>query len=142
MVLGVRRVAIFAVILLGYVYYRAAGDAALAAIGLLSFAAIAQIAPAFLGAMIWRRGTAAGASAGLVVGFGVWVYTLLIPSIAWEIRPFADLIASGAFGFSWLRPTAMFGLDLPQLTHGVLWSLGLNLAAYIGVSLWRPATAR
>ena len=35
----------------------------------------------------------------------------------------------------------MFGLDLPQLTHGVLWSLGLNLAAYIGVSLWRPATA-
>ncbi|MGY6568253.1 MAG: PAS domain-containing hybrid sensor histidine kinase/response regulator [Salinarimonas sp.] len=141
MVLGVRRVAIFGVILLGYVYYRAAGDAALAAIGLLSFAAIAQIAPAFLGAMFWRRGTAAGASAGLVVGFAAWVYTLLIPSIAWEMRPFADLIATGPFGFDWLRPTAMFGLDLPQLTHGVLWSLGLNLAAYIGVSLLRPTTA-
>ncbi len=141
MVLGVRRIAIFVVILLGYVYFRAAGDAALAAIGLLSFAALAQIAPAFLGGMIWRRGTAAGAVAGLSLGFGVWVYMLLVPSIAWEIRPFADLIAYGPFGLAWLRPTAMFGLDLPQLTHGVLWSLGANLAAYITVSLMRPTTS-
>lgn len=141
MVLGVRRVAIFVVILLGYVYYRAAGDAALAAIGLLSFAAVAQIAPAFLGGMIWRKGTAAGASAGLVVGFVVWIYTLLLPSIAWEVRPFADLIAHGPLGISWLRPTAMFGLDLPQLTHGVIWSLGLNLATYIAVSLMRAPSS-
>ncbi len=141
MVLGVRRIAIFVVILLGYAYFRAAGDAALAAIGLLSFAAVAQIAPAFLGGMIWRRGTAAGAVAGLTLGFAVWVYTLLVPSIAWEIRPFADLIAHGPFGLAWLRPTALLGLDLPQLTHGVLWSLGLNLGAYIAVSLMRPTTS-
>lgn len=141
MVLGVRRIAIFGVILLGYAYFRAAGDAALAVIGLLSFAAVAQIAPAFLGGMIWRRGTAAGAVAGLTLGFVIWVYTLLVPSIAWEIRPFADLIANGPFGLTWLRPTALFGLELPQLTHGVLWSLGLNLAAYIAVSLMRPTTS-
>ncbi|MCC5977655.1 MAG: hybrid sensor histidine kinase/response regulator [Salinarimonas sp.] len=141
MVLGVRRVAIFVVILLGYVYFRAAGDAALAAIGLLSFAAVAQIAPAFLGGLIWRRGTAAGAVAGLSLGFAVWVYTLLLPSIAWEVRPFADLITYGPFGLAWLRPTAMFGLDLPQLTHGVLWSLGVNLAAYVIVSLMRATTS-
>ena len=141
MVLGVRRIAIFVVILLGYVYFRAAGDAALAAIGLLSFAAVAQIAPAFLGGMIWRRGTAAGAVAGLTLGFAVWVYTLLLPSIAWEIRPFADLIAHGPFGFAWLRPTALFGLELPQLTHGVLWSLGVNLAAYVTVSLMRTPSS-
>lgn len=134
MVLGVRRVAILLVILLGYVYYQAAGDAALAAIGLLSFAALAQIAPAFLGGLVWRGGTAAGASAGLVVGFCMWVYTLLLPSISWEIRPMADLIAHGPFGVDWLRPTALFGVELPQLTHGVLWSVGLNLAAYFGVS--------
>ena len=141
MVLGVRRIAIFVVILLGYAYFRAAGDAALAAIGLLSFAAVAQIAPAFLGGMIWRKGTAAGASAGLVTGFVVWIYTLLLPSIAWEVRPFADLIAYGPFGISWLRPTAMFGLELPQLTHGVIWSLGLNLATYIAVSLMRAPSS-
>ena len=64
-VIGVRRVSIVVVILLGYVYYRASGEAALAAIGLLSFAAIAQVAPAFLGGLIWSRGTALGASVGL-----------------------------------------------------------------------------
>ena len=65
-VLGVRRVSIVVVILLAYAYYRASGEAALASIGLLSFAAIAQIAPAFLGGLIWSRGTALGASVGLV----------------------------------------------------------------------------
>ena len=45
--LAVRRAAIFVILLLAYVYYRSAGDAQLATIGLLSFAAIAQLAPAF-----------------------------------------------------------------------------------------------
>src|SRR5215218_287271 len=66
-VIGVRRVAIFVVTLLGYAYYRAAGDAGLAAIGLLSFAAVAQVAPAFFGGLFWSRGTALGASAGLAI---------------------------------------------------------------------------
>ena len=49
------------ILLLAYLYYRSAGDAQLASIGLLSFAAIAQLAPAFFGGLIWRRGTARGA---------------------------------------------------------------------------------
>ena len=47
LLLTARRVAIFAILLLAYMYYRMAGDAQLASIGLLSFAAIAQLAPAF-----------------------------------------------------------------------------------------------
>ena len=43
-----------------------AGDAQLASIGLLSFAAIAQLAPAFFGGLIWRRATARGALAGMI----------------------------------------------------------------------------
>src|ERR687897_96739 len=97
-ILGVRRVAIVVVLLLAYVYYRGSGEAALAAIGLLSFAAIAQIAPAFFGGLFWARGTALGASAGLVIGFAVWAYTLLLPSIAWDGGFWADLIAGGPFG--------------------------------------------
>ncbi len=139
-VLGVRRIAIVLVIMLAYVYYQAAGEAALAAIGLLSFAAIAQIAPAFFGGLTWRRGTSTGASAGLVVGFLVWGYTLLLPSIAWEMHIFANLVAHGPAGISWLRPTALFGVDLPQLTHGVLWSLSLNLLAYVGFSYIRKTS--
>lgn len=140
-VLGMRRISIVVVILLAYAYYRASGEAALAAIGLLSFAAIAQIAPAFLGGLIWSRGTALGASVGLTVGFVTWAYTLLLPSLVWDGVFWSDVVVTGPFGIVALKPTALFGVDLPQLTHGVVWSLTLNIIAYIGFSLWRPVTA-
>jgi len=140
-VLGIRRIAIVAVILLGYVYYRASGDAALAAIGLLSFAAIAQIAPAFFGGLFWSRGTALGASMGLGVGVLTWAYTLLLPSLVWGEAIWSRLATDGPFGITALKPIALFGIDLPQLTHGVLWSLGLNTLFYIVFSLVKPASA-
>ncbi|MBF9195739.1 PAS domain-containing hybrid sensor histidine kinase/response regulator [Microvirga terrestris] len=140
-VIGVRRISIVVVILLGYVYYRASGEAALAAIGLLSFAAIAQVAPAFLGGLIWSRGTALGASVGLVVGFITWAYTLLLPSLVWDGVFWSDVVVTGPFGITVLKPTSLFGVDLPQLTHGVIWSLTLNILCYIAFSLWRPVTA-
>ena len=140
-VIGVRRVSIVFVILLAYAYYRASGEAALASIGLLSFAAIAQIAPAFLGGLIWSRGTALGASVGLVVGFVTWAYTLLLPSLVWDGVFWSDVVVTGPFGIAALKPTSLFGVDLPQLTHGVVWSLTLNVLTYIGFSLWRPVTA-
>jgi len=140
-VIAVRRISIVLVILLGYVYYRASGEAALAAIGLLSFAAVAQVAPAFLGGLIWSRGTALGASMGLIVGFLMWLYTLLLPSLVWDGVFWSDVVVSGPFGIEALKPTALFGVDLPQLTHGVVWSLTLNILCYIGFSLWRPVTA-
>src|SRR5271166_5522997 len=79
--LTTRRIAIFAILFLAYAYYRSAGEAQLAAIGLLSFAAVAQLAPPFFGGLIWRRGTSAGAIAGMTAGILVWAYTLLLPSI-------------------------------------------------------------
>ena len=80
--LTIRRIAIFAILLFAYVYYRSAGAAQLASIGFLSFAAIAQFAPAFFGGLIWRRGTALGAIAGMTGGILVWGYTLLLPSVS------------------------------------------------------------
>jgi Na+/proline symporter len=65
--LTVRRLAIFVILVLAYLYYRLAGEAQLASIGLLSFAAVAQLAPAFFGGLIWRRATARGALAGLAL---------------------------------------------------------------------------
>lgn len=139
-VLGVRRAAIVAITLLAYAYYRVAGDDALASIGILSFAAVAQIAPAFFGGLIWRRGTALGASAGLATGFAIWAYTLLLPALVRETS-WSGLLHDGPFGLVALRPTALLGLDLPALTHGVVWSLGINVAAFVAVSLLRPAGA-
>ena len=105
-VLAIRRVAILFVLTIGYLYERFASDAALASIGLLSFAAIAQILPAFLGALFWRRGTARGASAGMIVGSLIWLYVLLLPSLNAE-GAIADLIARGPLGVAWLRPAAL-----------------------------------
>jgi len=138
LLLAARRVAIVAILLLAYFYYRFAGDAQLASIGLLSFAAVAQLAPAFFIGLIWRRGTARGAIAGMSIGILVWAYTLLLPSFADAGLVGAGIMAHGPFGLAMLAPHALFGLDLPPLVHGVAWSLTLNIAAYIGFSLARP----
>jgi Na+/proline symporter/signal transduction histidine kinase/CheY-like chemotaxis protein len=136
-----RRVAIFVILLLAYIYYRSAGDAQLAAIGLLSFAAIAQLAPAFFGGLIWPRGTARGAIAGMTAGILVWGYTLLLPSISDAGIVSAGILTDGPWGIVYLRPQALLGLDLPPLVHGVLLSLAANIACYVGWSLSRRPTS-
>jgi Na+/proline symporter/signal transduction histidine kinase len=141
LLLMVRRIAIFLILLLAYLYYRTAGDAQLASIGLLSFAAIAQLAPPFFGGLIWRRATAAGAIAGMTGGILVWGYTLLLPSFADVGFIGQHILVHGPWDIAALRPQSLFGLDLPPLVHGVIWSLGLNVAAYIGASLLRAPSS-
>jgi Na+/proline symporter/signal transduction histidine kinase/CheY-like chemotaxis protein len=134
-ILAIRRVAILALLLLAYAYFRGSGEAALASIGLISFAAIAQIAPAFFGGLYWRRGTSLGATAGLTAGLAVWAGTLLVPSIAgpdW-------LTAFAGLGIDVGR-TAGSSLGIAEITRGALWSLAVNTAAYVSFSLARPAT--
>src|SRR5437588_5544069 len=137
LLLAVRRAAIFLIISLAYVYYRLAGEAQLASIGLLSFAAVAQLAPAFFGGLIWRRATARGALAGMTVGILVWAYTLLLPSFVDAGIVSGRILAEGPLGVALLRPQALLGLDLPPLVHGVACSLFLNIAAYVLFSLQR-----
>jgi Na+/proline symporter/signal transduction histidine kinase len=136
--LVVRRAAIFAIILLGYLFYllvESGRPHALASIGLVSFAAIAQLAPAFFGGLMWRRATAAGAIAGIVGGFAVWAYTLLLPWIieaGWLPR---SVLTEGPFGLLLLAPQALFHSHLDPLTHGVLWSMAANVTMYVVGSL-------
>lgn len=138
LLMRVRRIAIFVIMLMAYLYYRALGNTQLVAIGLLSFAAVAQFAPAFFGGLLWRRATAGGAIAGMLIGFAAWAYTLFIPSFL-EATPLGTaILKDGPFGVAMLRPQALFGLDLPPLVHGVMWSLALNILAYAAVSLLRP----
>jgi Na+/proline symporter/CheY-like chemotaxis protein/nitrogen-specific signal transduction histidine kinase len=136
-----RRFSIMAVLMLAYLYYHIAGEAQLAQIGLLSFAVIAQFAPAFFAGLFWRRATARGAIAGIVIGVAVWGYTLLLPSLIASGLFDTTMLGSGPFDIDWLRPQGLFGLQLAPLTHGVLWSLGLNVIAFVTVSLLTSATA-
>ena len=144
LLLGIRRAAIVAILVLGYLYYHLAGEAyALVSIGLISFAAVAQFAPALLGGIYWKGGTREGALAGLLAGFALWVYTLMLPSIAksgwWQ----TDFVAQGPFGIGLLRPEQLLGLSaLDNLTHSLFWSLLVNLGLYVGLSLLRQPSAR
>jgi Na+/proline symporter/signal transduction histidine kinase len=142
--LAVRRVVIVLLLLLGWLYFRVAGEAyALVSIGLISFAAVAQFAPALLGGLFWKGGTRAGALAGLATGFALWAYTLMLPSIAksgWWPQAF---LTDGPLGIALLRPEQLFGLTgLDSLTHALLWSLLGNVAAFVAVSLAKPPSAR
>ncbi len=144
LLLGIRRGAIVALLILGYVYYRVAGEAyALVSIGLVSFAAVAQFAPAMLGGMYWKGGTRSGAIVGLVAGFSVWAYTLLLPSFAksgWLPISFVD---QGPFAIALLKPQQLLGMaGLDPIAHALFWSMLANLGGYILFSLLGRQTAR
>jgi len=143
LLLTIRRGAILSILLLGYSYFRLAGEAyALVSIGLISFAAVAQFAPAVLGGIFWKGGTRRGALAGLSAGFAVWLYTLMLPAFARSGWLPLHLLDNGPFGIELLRPLQLFGLTgLDQITHAMLWSMIANVGAYVGVSLSAAQTA-
>ncbi len=144
LVLWLRRIAIFALALLAYAYYRnTAAPASLAAIGLLAFAAVAQFAPAILAGLYWRRATRQGVLWGLASGYAVWLYTLLLPNFAAGGLVGAALLEHGPWGVHWLRPQFLFGIEaFSPVTRGALLALGANCAALALVSLLASTSLR
>lgn len=140
--LAIRRSTILLVLLLGYVYAFTIGASyTLVTIGLVSFVAALQFAPAILAGLYWKGASKAGALAGLIGGFAVWVYTLLLPSFArsgWITESFAEV---GPFGIALLKPYALLGLDgLDPISHATIWTMALNVSLLIGVSLFTSQT--
>jgi signal transduction histidine kinase len=141
LLLGIRRGAIVFILVLGYLYFYLAGEAyALVSIGLISFSAVAQFAPAIVGGLYWKYGTRAGAICGLTAGFAVWVYTLLLPSFAKSGWLPITFLSQGILGIELLHPQQLFGLQgFDDITHCLFWSMLANLGCYVAVSLlWRP----
>ena len=141
LLLAIRRGGIVCILLLAFLYVRTFGqEHSLVAIGLISFAAVAQFAPSVLGGLYWKGGTRRGAMAGLVAGVLVWGYTLPLPSLvdAGWLEP--SFITAGPFGWELLRPYALLGLDVFEpVPHALFWSLLVNAGAYVVVSvLTRP----
>src|SRR3546814_19033640 len=109
----------------------------------MSFAAVAQFAPALIGGLYWRGASRQGVEAGLLLGFAAWLYTLLLPALTdagWLDRGWLD---NGPFDIGWLRPRQLFGLvGWDSLTHGTFWSLLLNVGwrfqvPEVGSASWR-----
>ncbi len=132
-----RRLSIAFILLLGFVYFwLTSGSGALAPIGLISFAGVAQFLPAIAAALFWRDATAKGALAGLLVGFVIWAYSSFLPSFAASSTQIAQLLLNGPWGIGFLRPQDLLGLEgLDPLVHSVFWSLLGNVLALIIVSL-------
>ncbi|MFF4137636.1 SpoIIE family protein phosphatase [Streptomyces mirabilis] len=143
LVLGIRRATIVLVLLLGYAYFRVAGEqTTLVSIGLVSFAAVAQFAPAILGGLFWKGGTRRGVLVGLVAGFAVWAYTLVLPTFADAGLLSASFSREGPLGIGLLRPRQLFGLTgMDPISHAMFWSVLLNFGGYVAVSLVDRPTA-
>ncbi|GAA5524795.1 adaptive-response sensory-kinase SasA [Microbulbifer aestuariivivens] len=136
----IRALSILLLMLMGWGMHRAlSGLETLTPIGLLSFAAAAQLAPALVGGLYWRGAHRYGVWAGLVAGYALWFFTLALPAVF----PGQPLISEGLGGISWLRPQALFGLtDLDPLSHGVFWSLLANVVLFVLVSVWSRHDSR
>ena len=136
-ILTIRRISIALILLCSYGYFRLSDTSqGLANIGLVSFAATMQFAPAALAGLYWRGANRRGAVAGLILGFITWGYCLLLPTLLGYRE--VNLI----FGeTSWLHPHHLFGVeDLSPLVHGVFWSMAFNIGALIlGSIRFRPS---
>ena len=137
LLLAIRRGSILLILFFSYIYFRYIGESyALVTIGLVSFAAAAQFAPAMIGGIFWKGATRKGALTGLSLGFLVWGYTLLLPSFARSGWISASVLDPGPWGITLLQPYALFGLDgLDRLSHALFWSMLANIGGYVAVSM-------
>lgn len=126
-----RRLSIFTVLLLAYLYHKlVVADFTLISIGLVSFVAVAQFAPAILGGIFWKLGNKYGAIIGISLGFFVWLVFLIGPTIL-------NVNVHGMFrdDLNAVRPEG----DL--ITTVLFWSLLLNFLGYTIGSILTRQTA-
>jgi signal transduction histidine kinase/Na+/proline symporter len=122
-----RRISILIVLLLAYFYYKlVAIEYSLISIGLVSFIAVSQFAPAILGGIFWKYGTVKGAFAGIISGFIIWFIFLVVPTL---------------FGGDINKNYITLVTESIENNHGAIittvffWSMFINTSLYVFVSL-------
>ncbi len=136
-IVNIRRIGIFLLIILAFIYYRFfIMDFSLVSVGMISFVIVAQLGPAFFGAIFWKRGSLNGAVAGIIVGMLICFYTIMLPFLMSSINPESNFFKEGFFGYTFLQPFQLFGLDyLEPIPHALFWSLLFNSLVYLFVSV-------
>jgi len=142
-ILNLKRIIILGCVFLGYFFAISIGEFySLVDIGLKSFEAVTIFAPAIILGLYWKRGNKLGAASGIVGGFVIWCYTLLVPAMikagVFEKKGvILQIINSDIF-----NPTALFGLkDLDRWSHSLFWGLSINLFLYVGISIFTKQNA-
>ncbi len=137
-----RRTSIILILLMACCYNKwIASSTSLVNIGLISMAAVAQFAPATIGGLYSKMITRQGAITGIVSGFLIWFYTIIIPNVVDAGYLSTDIMLYGPFDIFWLKPQALFGMSTQGLlAHSFFWSIFFNLGLMILVSMCTSAT--
>ncbi|OYU97336.1 MAG: histidine kinase [Bacteroidetes bacterium B1(2017)] len=133
-----RRLGIIFILTAAYIYYELISSRySLVSLGLISFVSVAQLMPSIIGGIFWKRGNKLGALSGLVAGFIIWFYTLVLPSLAGSSLLPQSFVLDGPFGIALLKPSSLLGLEgFNPIVHSMFWSLLVNVSLYVGLSLF------
>lgn len=125
-----RRIWIVFIIGLGYAFYGLLQVVeGLAQLGLISFAAVAQLLPGLIGLMLWKQATRVGFLLGLGAGIAGWAFTLVMP-----------LLSDAGIATALPDPQRLLRAEmLDPWTFALMLSLGVNAVLFVvGSLLTRP----
>jgi serine phosphatase RsbU (regulator of sigma subunit) len=104
-------------------------------IGFISFIGATQFAPAVICGLYWKRANRIGVITGLILGFVVWFYTLLIPSFVFSGWMGNEILEDCLLNLQFLCPLHLFGMQgLDMWSHSLLWTLFFNVGALVSLS--------
>jgi len=122
-IVNIRKFSIFSLIILGFVFYKyLISSATLFSVGLTAFVLIAQLAPAFFGAIFWRRGSYAGAVTGIIAGVLICYFNLILPN--YFETTYQNSAVFNFFKLAYLSPVA----------SAFFWSLLVNGGLFMMIS--------
>ncbi|WP_332025902.1 ATP-binding protein [Kaistella sp.] len=122
-IVNIRKFSIFSLILLGFVFYKyLISSATLFSVGLTAFVLIAQLAPAFFGAIFWRRGSYSGAVTGIIAGVLICYFNLILPN--YFETTYQNSAVFNFFKLAYLSPVA----------SAFFWSLLVNGGLFMIIS--------
>ena len=135
--INIKRIVIFLFVFAGYVIAVNIGEFyTLVDMGLKSFEAVTIFAPAVFFGLYWKRGNRWGAMAGVLGGFVVWLYMLLLPAMVKSGVVDQGGIVAYVMGSEHLNPLAFMGMaGLDRWSHSLFWGLSVNITLFVGVSL-------
>ncbi len=85
LLLNIRRSLIVGLLLLAWSFTRFIEGQPLAALGFMSFTALAQLAPGLIGGLLWRGSNRNGVVSGILAGGVLWLLLLVLPAAGFEI---------------------------------------------------------
>lgn len=122
MLLNMRRSIILVLLLMAYVVYRVLGSGSLqsglAGLGQISFGAVVQLIPAVVGGLYLQESNRKAVSAGLLAGFAIWFFALIIPFLVEAGWVSGSVLRDGLWGITALKPQALFGLPITDSATG------------------------